>query len=165
MTSTRTRTYTWDDPAATSGALPTMAGVDALQSLIDGHVPPPPMARTLGFELVEVEVGRAVFEADTAEWLLNPMGGVHGGFAATLLDSALGCAVHSTLPAGTGYTTVDLGVKLVRGITATTGRLRCEARVTHAGGRIATAEATITGPDGKLHAQGTTTCLILRGER
>jgi uncharacterized protein (TIGR00369 family) len=162
---TRTRTYEWDDPTVTSGALATMSGLDALQALVAGDVPAPPMARTLGLELVEVEPGRAVFEADTAEWLLNPMGGVHGGFAATMLDSALGCAVHSTLPAGSGYTTVDLAVKLVRAIAATTGRLRCEARVVHAGGRIATAEAQVTGADGKLYAQGTTTCLLLRGER
>ena len=166
MTDTRTRTYSWDDPAETSSTLATSSGLDALQSLVDGRTPAPPMARTLGLDLVEVSHGRAVFEADAAEWLLNPMGTVHGGFAATILDSALGCAVHSTLPVGDGYTTVELKVNMVRAITATTGRLRCEADVVHAGGRIATAEARVTGvADGKLYAHGSTTCLVLRGER
>ena len=166
MTETRTRTYSWDDPSETSSVLATSSGLDALQSLVDGRTPAPPMARTLGLDLVEVAPGRAVFEADAAEWLLNPMGTVHGGFAATILDSALGCAVHSTLPAGDGYTTVELKVNMVRAITAATGRLRCEADVVHAGGRIATAEARVTGvADGKLYAHGSTTCLVLRGER
>lgn len=162
---TRTRTYTWDDPLATTAAL-TASGIDALRALLAGDVPPPPMARTLGLELVAVDEGSATFEADAAEWLLNPMGTVHGGFAATLLDSALGCAVHSTLPAGTGYTTVELKVNMVRAITAATGRLRCVATVVHAGGRIATADARVTGvEDRRLYAHGSTTCLVLRGER
>ena len=166
MTDTRTRTYTWDDPSRTTSALASSSGLDALRSLVDGRTPAPPMARTLGLELVDVSHGRAVFEADAAEWLLNPMGTVHGGFAATLLDSALGCAVHSTLPAGDGYTTVELKVNMVKAITAATGRLRCEATVVHAGGRIATADARVVGvDDGKLYAHGSTTCLVLRGER
>ena len=165
MTTTRTRTYSWDDPHAAAAALSQTSGLDALRAFVRGEVPAVPMARTLGLDLVEVDEGRAVFEADTAEWLLNPMGTVHGGFAATLLDSALGCAVHSTLPAGTGYTTVELKVNMVRAIKASTGRLRCEATVVHAGDRIATAEARVTGvEDGRLYAHGSTTCLVLRGE-
>ena len=142
----------------------TLDGLSFLRAIQSGELPPPPIARTLGLDVIEVEEGRVVFDLTPAEAHYNPIGVVHGGVAMTLLDSAMGCAVHSTLPAGTGYTTVDLGVKLVRAITATTGRLRCEATVVHAGGRIATAEATIVA-DGKLYAQGTTTCLILRGER
>lgn len=162
---TRTRTYEWDDPSATVSAVATLPGIDALRAVAAGDLPAPPMARTLGLELVEVDEGRVVFEADPAEFLLNPLGTVHGGFAATMLDSALGCAVHSTLPAGSGYTTVDLGVKLVRAITPETGRLRAEATAVHVGGRVGTAEARLVDLDGRLYAQGTTTCLILRSER
>jgi uncharacterized protein (TIGR00369 family) len=162
---TRTRTYEWDDPTTTASAVPAMAGIDLLRAIAAGDLPNAPMAKTLGMDLVEVDEGRVVFEADPAEFLLNPAGTVHGGFAATMLDSALACAVHSTLPAGTGYTTVDLGVKLVRPITATTGRLRAEASVVHVGGRVGTAEGRLVDAGGKLYAQGTTTCLILRSER
>jgi uncharacterized protein (TIGR00369 family) len=160
----RRRTYEWDDPRATAEAAPTMAGVDFLRAIADGALPPPPMARTVGLEIDEVEPGRVVFGAEPAEWLYNPIGSVHGGFVATLLDSALGCAVHSMLPEGTGYTTLELKVNMVRALRADTGRITCEATIVHAGGRVATAEAKVVDRDGKLYAHGSTTCLVLRPE-
>lgn len=156
----RTRTYTWQDPLPTAQAGRNLAGLEYLQRLLAGELPGPPIAATMGFTLTEVEFGRAVFEAVPAEFHYNPIGVVHGGLAATLLDSALGCAVHTTLPAGTGYTTLELHVNMVRAITSQTGRLRCEGKVIHNGRQVATAEARLTDADGKLYAHGTTTCMI-----
>ena len=102
-----------------------------------------------------------MFEGTPERFVYNPIGAVHGGWAATLLDSAMGCAVHSTLPAGKAYTTVDLSISLVRAITERAGRVRCEANIIHAGSSIATAEGRIVGADGTLYAHGTTTCLVL----
>lgn len=146
-------------------AITARAGLDLLRAVAAGELPPPSMAVTLGMELTEVEHGRVVFEADPTDALLNPAGTVHGGFAATILDSAMACAIHSTLPVGDAYTTVDLGVKLVRAITPDVGRLRCEGTVVHVGGRVGTAEGRLVGSDGTLYAHGTTTCLIVRGAR
>jgi uncharacterized protein (TIGR00369 family) len=120
---------------------------------------------TLGFSGLTVGPGWARFTFEPGEHHYNPIGSVHGGVAATLLDSALGCAVHSTLEAGVGYTTVDLQVSFVRPLTSSSGVVRCEGRIIHAGGRVATAEARITDADERLYAHGTATCLILRGER
>ena len=117
----------------------------------------------MGFALTEVETGRAVFECEPSESHYNPIGSVHGGVISTLLDSALSCAVHSTLPAGTGYTTAELKVNFVRPVVAATGRLRAEGRVIHAGGRLATAEARLTDAAGKLYAHAVGTCLVLDG--
>ena len=164
MTTTRTRTHGWTDPADTARAAATMSGLEFLRALFSGALPPPPMAGTLGFEGVEVDEGRAVFCGIPAEHHYNPIGTVHGGYAATLLDTSLGCAVHSTLAAGVGYTTLELKVNLVRPITAATGPLTCEASVVHAGRRVATAEGRIVDGRGRLYAHGTTTCLMLRGE-
>ncbi|GGQ71272.1 aromatic compound catabolic protein [Couchioplanes caeruleus subsp. azureus] len=135
-------------------------GEEFLRAIIAGEVPPPPITATLRFHLVEVGPGRAVFEGDAGEFVHNPMGTVHGGYLATLLDSALGSAVLSRLPAGRGYTTVQLNIHLVRGLTA--GRLRAEAHAVHVGRTTATAEARLVGAaDGKLYAHATTTCAIL----
>jgi uncharacterized protein (TIGR00369 family) len=132
-----------------------------MQAIADGTIEAPPFARLLGFALVEVEEGRAVFAATPTEAVYNPIGSVHGGFAATLLDSAMGCAVQTTLPAGVGYTTLEISVNLVRGMTADTGRVVCEGRTIHVGRRAATAEARLTQEaTGKLLAHGTTTCLV-----
>ena len=137
-------------------------GLDFLKDMISGRLPQAPMCATLGFRLAEAEQGFAAFEGNPAEWMYNPLGTVHGGWTATLLDSALGCAVHSALPAGSSYTTATLEVKFVRAITATTGRVRAEGRVVHAGGRIATAEARLIAVEsGKLLATATTTCAVL----
>jgi uncharacterized protein (TIGR00369 family) len=139
-----------------------VTGLQVLQAIAAGELPGAPIAELLGFEPVEAEEGRVVFAAVPEARHYNPIGTVHGGLAATLLDSAMGCAVHSTLPAGTGYTTLELKVNFTRPITTETGRILCEGTVVHRGGRVATAEGRVYAEaDGKLLAHGTTTCLIL----
>jgi len=137
-----------------------MDGVAVLQAMIDGELPAPPIARTLGFLLAEVGEGRAVFKGVPAEDYMNPLGTVHGGWAATLLDSALGCAVHATMKPGEAYTTVEFKVNLVRPIMPETGEVTCEGVVVHRGRTIATSEATLKDANGKLLAHGTETCAI-----
>jgi uncharacterized protein (TIGR00369 family) len=158
----RTRTITWEDPLPSAQKGRAMSGLEYLRAIQSGEIPPPPIALLMGMGLAEVEEGRAVFTAHPAEYHYNPIGVVHGGLAATLLDSALGCAVHSALPAGTSYTTLEIKVNYVRAITSETGEVRCEARVIYQGGRIATAEGKITDAAGKLYAHGTTTCILFR---
>ncbi|MEO7851098.1 MAG: PaaI family thioesterase [Rubrivivax sp.] len=135
-------------------------GLQVMQALLQGEFPPPHIGRTLDFRLVEVGPGRAVFQGTPQQMHLNPMGGIHGGWYATLLDSALGCAVCTTLPAGRGYTTGQLNLHIVRAATGRSGPLRAIGEVVHAGRQLATAEARIVGPDGKLCAHGSTTCLV-----
>lgn len=136
-------------------------GIGFLRSIIDGRVPQPPISHTLGFQITGVEAGTAVFEGEAGELLYNPMGTVHGGYLATLLDSAMGSAVLSMLPAGTGYTTAQLNVNLLRPVTARTGKLRATGTAIHIGRSLATAEARVTGvQDGKLYAHATTTCAV-----
>ena len=138
-----------------------VSGLDYLRGVLRGDYPAAPIAATLGFTPVEFDHGRAVFEGTPERFVYNPIGAVHGGWAATLLDSAMGCAVHTTLPAGKAYTTVDLSISMVRAITERVGRVRCEAKIIHAGSSIATAEGRIVGADGTLYAHGTSTCLVL----
>jgi uncharacterized protein (TIGR00369 family) len=168
MTSTaageRERTFAWSDPMQGARTAPSMAGIEYLRAIQRGDIPPPPVAVTLGFELEEVAEGRAVFAMVPAEYHYNPIGGVHGGVAATLMDSAMGCAVHSTLPAGVGYGTLELKVNYLRQITVQTGRVRCEATLIHTGRTTALAEARLTDASGGLLAHGTSTCIILRPE-
>jgi uncharacterized protein (TIGR00369 family) len=159
------RTYTWEDPMVAASASSSMSGLAFLTAMAEGSLPPPPIMATLGFSGLTVGPGWARFTFEPGEHHYNPIGSVHGGVAATLLDSALGCAVHSTLEARVGYTTVDLQVSFVRPLTSSSGVVRCEGRIIHAGGRVATAEARITDADERLYAHGTATCLILRGER
>ncbi|MFH9010921.1 PaaI family thioesterase [Streptomyces sp. NPDC017943] len=136
-------------------------GLDHLLSIIDGRSPRAPISATLGFDLVAVESGTAVFEGKTGEHLCNPMGTVHGGFAATLLDSALGSAVLTRLPAGLAYSTAQLNVNMVRPITPVTGTLRATAQVIHLGRTLATAEAQLSGvEDGRTYAHATATCAV-----
>ena len=159
----RSRTITWADPLLIPKATAGKSGLEALREVFEGRVPPPPIAETMGIEGVDVEEGKAVFEGEPAEYLYNPIGVVHGGFAMTLLDSAMGCAVHSTLKVGERYTTLEVKTNFVRPITVDTGRVRCEGTVIHRGGTIATAEGKLIAIDsGKLLAHGTTTCLIAR---
>lgn len=135
-------------------------GLTVIRRLIAGELPAPPMARTLDFELVEAEQGRAVFRGTPHSNFYNPLGTIHGGWAATLLDSALGCAVHTTLAPGEGYTTVEFKVNLVRAITEDTGEVICEGRVIHRGKRIAVSEATLKTAYGALLATGSETCMM-----
>ena len=158
----RAHTFRWEDPEPGRCAMQSMSGLHYLQAMASGQLPAAPIAAVMNMRIVEVEEGRIIFEAEPAEYHYNPIGTVHGGFAATLLDSALGCAIHSILPAGTGYTTLEIKVNYVRPLTNKVGKVSCEGSVIHAGGRIATAEARLTDAHDRLYAHGTTTCMIFR---
>lgn len=157
----RSRTIVWEDPLPFVNSAKTQSGLERLQGLLRGDVAKPPMAALVDIELVEVESGRVVFTAQPEEFHYNLGGVAHGGFACTLLDSALGCAVTSMLPAGKSCTTLDLQVRFIRPLTRDTGTLRCEAKVLHLGKTIGTAEASITDAAGRLCAHATTACAIL----
>ena len=147
---------------ATAEEMAGLTGLDLLQAMIEGRLPAPPMAETLGFGLVAVSPGEAVFEGEAGPHLLNPLGSVHGGFALTLVDSAAGCAVHTTLAAGVGYTTVETKVNFTGAIRADSGILRTHGKVIAAGKQIVTAEARVLSADGRILAHGTSTLMILR---
>lgn len=161
--SIRTRTITWEDPTLAAKAGRTMSGLDYLQAMQAGTIPPSPIALLMNMSIAEVDEGRIVFSAEPEEYHYNPIGTVHGGLAATLLDSAMACAIHTTLPAGTGYTTLEIKVNYLRPMTRQTGIVYCEGKVIHVGGRVATSEGRLTDATGKLYAHGTTTCMIMRG--
>ncbi len=135
-------------------------GLQLMQGMLDGELPYAEIAQTLDFMLIEVSPGRAVFQGTPLQRHFNPMGSVHGGWFATLLDSALGCAVHTLMPPGRAYTTAELGVNMVKAITPKVQRVRAIGTVIHAGRQLATAEARLMGPDGTLFAHATTTCLV-----
>lgn len=137
-----------------------MSGLEFLAALMNGTLPAPPITRTLDFRLVEVEKGRAVFVGNPSFEFYNPIGSVHGGYAATLLDSCMGCAVHTMMEKGQGYTTLELKINLVRPITDKTGPVRAEGRIIHAGRTTATADGRLVDGAGKLLAHGTTTCAV-----
>jgi uncharacterized protein (TIGR00369 family) len=159
---TRTRVLTWQDPLPAAAAGAQLSGIEYMLAVVDGRIPPPPIAVTLRMAVVDVADGEATFEGLPGEEHYNPIGVVHGGYAATLLDSAMGCAVHTTLPAGVAYTTLTLEVKYVRPISRDTGTVRAEARVLHRGRRQATTEARLVDAEGgKLLAHATGTCMIL----
>ena len=136
------------------------AGLDVMQDMLAGRLPYAAIAQTLDFVVMEVRPGVAVFQGTPLPRHLNPLGTVHGGWVATLLDSALGCAIHTLMPAGRGYTTAELGVNYVKGLTPKVQRVRAEGKVIHCGRQLATAEARLVGPDGTLYAHATTTCLV-----
>ncbi len=141
--------------------LSSRTGLEFLQAIRDGELPQAPIAEVLGFSLTEVDDGRAVFLGAPSLSFYNPIGGVHGGWYGTLLDSCMACAVQSTLARGAGYTTAEFSVNLVRPITVETGTVVAEGRVLHAGRRVATADGRLTDANGKLLAHGTTTCMIV----
>jgi len=138
-----------------------LSGLEMLRAMIAGALPAAPIAEPMGFRLAEVEKGRAVFEGEPGPHLLNPLGAIHGGWALTLIDSACGCAVHSELDAGVGYTTIETKVNFTRPIAPDGGAVRCEGRVLSRGRQIATAEASLRSADGRLLAHGTSTLIIL----
>jgi len=150
------------DPHALAARGRELSGMDYVRSIFAGELPPPPIATLMGFRGVEAEPGRAVFEILPGDEHYNPIGSVHGGVALTLLDSAMGCAVHTLLEAGVGYATLEVKANFVRPITSETGLVRCEGTVLHAGSRVATAEGRVVDAAGTLLAHGTTTCLIIR---
>lgn len=145
---------------ATREQLAGKSGLEMFEAMLAGSLPGALIGRTLDFILVEAEFGRAVFQGRPGPAHYNPMGVVHGGWFATLLDSALGCAVGSTLPAGKGYTTAELKINIVRPLTDKMPMVRAEGRVIHGGARMATADGRLTGADGKLYAHGSTTCFL-----
>lgn len=147
-----------DSPAAS------LSGMEFLRALAEGRIPPPPIATLIGFSPSELERGRVVFTGTPDARHYNPIGTVHGGYAATLLDSCMACAVHSMLEAGWSYTTLELKVNFVRAITAATGEVRAEGKIIHVGRRMATAEGRLTDARGRLLAHATTTCLVMGGE-
>ncbi|MBB3677272.1 PaaI family thioesterase [Modestobacter versicolor] len=159
---TRERTYTWGDPSLSAEAARTSAGLEVLQAMAAGELPAPPVIATLGFTMDSAERGRVQFSFEPAEYHYNPIGSVHGGVYATLLDSATGCAVHSALPAGVGYTSLDLTVKFLRPITVDTGRVRCIGTVTHLGGRTALAEAQLLDGADRLLGTAVSSILVIR---
>jgi uncharacterized protein (TIGR00369 family) len=156
----RTRTYTWHDPAPFLAALPTTPGLALLEQMMRGEIPEPPIARTIGFADFDALPGKVTVTLVAAEHHLNPLGSMHGGVICTLLDTVCGCAVHTTLDAGTGYTSLDLSTRFLRPVTASTGLIRCEGEVIARGDRTATAEARLVDANDRLLAHATSTCLI-----
>ena len=138
----------------------TMDGLTLMKGLMEGRFPAPPLSEVLGFDIAEVESGRVVFTYTPVFGHYNPLGTVHGGIAATLLDSVMGCAIHSTLKAGNGFTTLEIKVNYVRAMTDKTGPVKAEGKIINVGSRVATAEGRLVDGSGKLLAHGTTTCLI-----
>jgi len=156
----RTLTVGWSDPAQLAESARSMSGLELMRGIVAGTLPPAPIQELLGYSLVEAEEGRVVFEGRPGEQHYNPIGTVHGGFAATLLDSALGACVHSTLEQGSAYMTLEVKFNLVRPITAETGPVRAEGGIVHRGRTVATSEAHLRDGAGKLLAHATSTCLI-----
>ena len=140
--------------------LKSLPGLELLQAIIDGDGLQPPIGRLMNFHLIEASNGRVVFEGLPGAAHYNPLGSVHGGYAAAILDSCMGCAVHSTLPAGTGYVTLEIKINYIRAMTTATGKVFAEGRIIHAGKRSATSEGHLRDAAGKLIAHGSTTCFV-----
>ena len=157
----RRREVSWDDPMIGAALALDLSGLDFLRAIAEGRIPEPPIVALLGMGIVDVQPGRVTFSLEVGEHLYNPIGSVHGGVFCTLLDSAMGCAVHSTLDRGHAYTTLELKVNLVKALTLDTPSVVATGQVISAGRRVLTASGQITGPDGTLYAHGTTTCLAV----
>jgi uncharacterized protein (TIGR00369 family) len=156
----RHRNVTWQDPLVGAALARDMSGLDYLRAIAAEHIPAPPIAMLLGMRVVSVEPGQVVFGLDVGEHLYNPIGSVHGGVFCTLLDSAMGCAVHSSLGRGQAYTTLELKVNIVKPLTLDTPSVVAAGQVMTTGRRVATASGQVTGPDGTMYAHATTTCLV-----
>jgi uncharacterized protein (TIGR00369 family) len=157
----RRREVVWEDPMVGAALARDLSGLDYLRAIAEGRIPPPPLAALLGMGIVDVQPGRVTFSLEVGEHLYNPIGSVHGGVFCSLLDSAMGCAVHSTLDRGQAYTTLELKVNLVKALTLNTPSVVATGQVISAGRRVVTASGQITGPDGTLYAHATTTCLAI----
>ncbi|MDP6689740.1 MAG: PaaI family thioesterase [Alphaproteobacteria bacterium] len=160
----RQRHYSWHDPSAHWSRLGELSGLDYLSAVLRGEVEPPPVAVAMRLALVEVSKGRVVYSGQPGEDFANDVGSVQGGWLAALIDAAIGSAVHSALPAGPRYTTLELKVNYVRAVAVDSGEIRCIAEALHLGRSTATAQARAVDADGKLYAHATTTCLILPPE-
>ena len=160
-TQVRHREVRWEDPLVSAAQALDLSGLDFLRGIIVGRIPPPPIAVLFGMSILAAEPGQVTFGLDVGEHLYNPIGSVHGGVFCTLLDSAMGCAVHSSLDRGQAYTTLELKVNIVKALTVKTPSVVATGQVISAGRRVVTASGQITGPDGTLYAHATTTCLVL----
>ena len=150
---------------AAPNAVMALTGLEMFEAIREGRLPSVPIGATMDFHPIEFEYGRFVFQGRPSERFMNPMGTIHGGWIATLLDSCVACAIHTTLPAGKGYTTAELKVSYVRALTPQVGLVRAEGRIINAGRQVGFAEGRLVGPDGKLYAHATTTCVVLGGSR
>lgn len=146
--------------AAPRGKVFGRSGMEMFEAIFAGELPPPPINEAADILAIHIEPGIAVFQGRPNRRHYNPLGTVHGGWFATLLDSAVGCAVHSTLPAGKGFTTLELKVNMLRALNTQVPLVRAEGKLIHAGRQVAVADGQIFGPDGKIYAHATTTCLI-----
>jgi uncharacterized protein (TIGR00369 family) len=162
MEAVRERIVRWEDPAPTIGFVRESSGLEALRAVRDGTVPRPPISVLVNFHIVSVDEGKVVVEGYPGEEHYNPIGTVHGGFALTIFDTAMSCAIHSLLPAGVAYTTTDIQVRFIRGMTKETGPVRCEGIALHVGRSTAIAEGKLRDGEGRLLGIGTTACAILR---
>jgi uncharacterized protein (TIGR00369 family) len=160
--SMRTHTFAWDDPQAIAHGASGLSGIELMRAILRGDLPAPPITAALGFHMSAAEEGSVTFTLMPAEYHYNPIGSVHGGVAATLLDSAMGCSIHTLLPAGVSYTTLEIKVNYTRPLTVESGEVRAVGRVLHLGAKTASAEGQLLDASGKLYAHATTTCLILR---
>jgi len=156
----RSRTFRWSDPLVNAAELGRRSGLETLRAIGSGELPKPPVMHLVGMHAVEAVEGRVVFAMTAEEFHYNPLGTVHGGVLATLLDTATGCAVHSILPAGMGYTSLDLTTKFLRPVTVDSGELRCEGTVISRGRTTALSEARLTDSEGRLVAYATSSCLL-----
>ena len=159
----RSRTYSWSDPAEHAGLIGKRTGLELLQAMAAGELPAPPVMHLIDMAGMEVEEGSVTVFLMPQEFHYNPLGTVHGGVLSTLLDTAAACSVHSTLPAGVGYTSQDLNVKVLRPVTVDSGRITCRGTVLQRGRRTALAEARLTDEQGRLIAHATSSCLIFEG--
>ena len=156
----RTRTFSWTSPAEHAALLAGAGGLELLQGMAAGELPPPPIMSMIGLAAMEAEEGSVTFFLDPQEFHYNPLGSMHGGVISTLLDSAAACSLHTTLAAGVGYTSLDLNVKFLRTITIDSGRLACKGSVLQRGRRTALTEARLTDTEGRLLAHATSSCMI-----
>lgn len=158
----KTRTYEWSNPLETAEKAKTMSGYDFLNGILKGTIPPPPIADTLEFHPLGLEEGKVTFEFEPQEYHYNPIGSVHGGVISTLLDTAMGCALHSKLPQSTAYTTLELKVNFIKPVTDRCGKMKAEGRLIHLGKSTALIEADLKDDQGRLYAHGVSTCMILK---
>ncbi len=158
----RTRTFRWADPAQFADPISKMNGLDFMRTFLTGQLPPPPFMELLGVRIVSVEPGSVCFEFEPAEFMYSPLGNVHGGIVTVMLDTAMGCSFHTTLPPRVGYTTLELKVSFHRPVTAKSGTLRAVGRILHSGSRVAAVEARLVDKSERLFAHSTSTLLVLK---
>jgi uncharacterized protein (TIGR00369 family) len=162
---TRNRTYDWEDPALLAVQANQLAGLEFLEKMVKAELPFPPLLHTLDFKVSAIQPGRAEFSFQPQEFHYNPLGSVHGGVITAVLDSAMGCTLHSVLPLGTGYTTIDINVNFLKSVSIKTGPMKAIGSIINQGNRTALLEARLTDENGKLYAYAISTCMILKAEK